>query len=218
MTLWSKGSRSVELDWYFDFISPYAYLQFEQFERLRSSADIRLRPVVLGALLSHWQTRGPAEIPGKRRWTYRHVQFRAEQLGIPFKMPPAHPFNPVRVLRLAILLQCNEEVVQEIFRFIWRDGQSVDSTDGWSTLCERLGARPTEEELTRVDVKDALRFNTQQAISLEIFGVPTFVLGREIFWGEDSLPLLQHCFAHPGWLKSDAIRRIDALPIGVRRS
>ena len=75
-------SAIAEVDWYFDFVSPFAYLQLEQFGRLPANVNVALKPVVLGALLTHWDTRGPAEIPEKRRFTYRYAHFRAEDLWV----------------------------------------------------------------------------------------------------------------------------------------
>lgn len=212
------ASVPSKLDWYFDFVSPFAYLQLEQFDKLPPQTRVTLKPVVLGALLSHWHTRGPAEIPGKRRWTYRYALFRAQQLGVPFRMPPAHPFNPIRLLRLAVLLNGEVGAVREIFRFIWRDGIAPDSPDGWIDLCHRLEVKPTEADLSEAGVKLALRANTDEALSREVFGVPTFAWGSELFWGEDAMPLLQTCLADPGWLRSDEVVRVSALPTGIARS
>ncbi|MGL6155395.1 MAG: 2-hydroxychromene-2-carboxylate isomerase, partial [Ralstonia mannitolilytica] len=69
------------VDWFFDVISPFAYLQLEQFDKLPSDIVIAPRPVVLGAILNHWGQKGPAVIGAKRVFTYRHALFRAQQLG-----------------------------------------------------------------------------------------------------------------------------------------
>src|SRR5208337_1407419 len=89
-------------EWYFDFISPFSYLQLEAFDRLPSNVGLTLRPVLLGALLNHWGHKGPAEIPQKRRFTYRFVQWLAEREGVPLNFSPAHPFNSIKALRLSI--------------------------------------------------------------------------------------------------------------------
>ena len=74
------------------------------------------------------------------------------------------------------------------------------------------------EQFDRPEVKAQLRQNTEQAIALGVFGVPTFVLGSDLFWGEDATPMLLHCIAAPGWLQSDEVRRISDLPVGVQRN
>jgi 2-hydroxychromene-2-carboxylate isomerase len=209
---------AIELDWYFDFISPFAYLQLEQFERLPAHVQVTFKPIVLGALLSHWETKGPAEIPEKRRVTYRYAHFRAEHLAVPFRMPPEHPFNPIKLLRLAIALGCTRDVVREIFRFVRRDGRAVETDQDWIALCERLGHGVADDALARADVKLSLRHNTDQAIVRGVFGVPTFAWGDDLFWGEDSTALLLHYLSDPAWLQSDELCRISALPTGVQRN
>ncbi|GAB3625322.1 2-hydroxychromene-2-carboxylate isomerase [Pandoraea terrae] len=215
----STATPSASLaDWYFDFASPFSYLQLERFGELPADLTVTLHPVVLGALLSHWQTRGPAEIPGKRTLTYRMAQFRAEQAGIPFRMPPVHPFHPIRILRLAVALGATFDVVQTIFRFIWREGRDVVSPDGWRDLCTRLGAEDADARVEDPAVKQALRANTEAAIAAGVFGVPTFVRQGELFWGDDATALFVHCLKHPEWLDSAEVRRIGALPVGVERA
>ncbi|HZI83648.1 MAG TPA: DsbA family protein, partial [Casimicrobiaceae bacterium] len=105
-------------DWYFDFVSPFSYLQFELLPRFERSLRIRYRPVLFAGLLQAHGHKGPAEIPAKRRFTYRHVVWQARSLGVPLKFPAAHPFNPLPLLRLAIAADCHPEVVRRIFRFV----------------------------------------------------------------------------------------------------
>jgi 2-hydroxychromene-2-carboxylate isomerase len=82
-------------------------------------------------LLKHWDNKGPAEIPAKRRFTYRYVQRLTGRIGIPLRMPPAHPFNPLRVLRLSIALANRLEAVREILRFIWQEGRDPGTAADW---------------------------------------------------------------------------------------
>jgi 2-hydroxychromene-2-carboxylate isomerase len=112
------------IEWYFDFVSPFSYLQLEAFDRLPPEVEVTLRPVLFAGLLSHWGHKGPAEIPQKRRFTYRFAQWVAERDGIALKFPPAHPFNPIKALRLAIAAGNDIESVRTIFRHIWRENAS----------------------------------------------------------------------------------------------
>jgi 2-hydroxychromene-2-carboxylate isomerase len=123
-------------DWYFDFISPYAYLQLTQFVRLPSDLEVSLKPVLFAGLLGHWEHKGPAEIPDKRRQTYRYCHWLAAKRGVPFKVPPRHPFNPLAVLRLAAGLGSERVVVQTIFDHIWGQGR-----DGQDPAALRSGLR-----------------------------------------------------------------------------
>lgn len=208
----------LTVEWFFDFVSPFAYLQLEQFEKLPASLIVEPRPIVLGAVLTHWGQKGPAEIAAKRVFTYRHALYRAQQLSIAYRMPPAHPFNSIKALRLAIAMGGSLDVVRAIFRHIWRDGHDVGSPEGFAGLCEAMnnpqGARAVEDQA----VKDALRANTDRAIKLEVFGVPTFVLDGELFWGEDATDLFVDCVSSRAWLDSPEVRRVSTLPVGVQRA
>ncbi|KVO24864.1 2-hydroxychromene-2-carboxylate isomerase [Burkholderia ubonensis] len=203
--------------WYFDFVSPFAYLQLEQFERLPPTLTIEPRPIVLGALLAHWGQKAPAEIAAKRVFTYRHAQYRADRLGIPFRMPPAHPFNPIKPLRLAIAMGGSLDVIRRIFRHIWRDGHDVASPEGFAALCDAVGYPEGVSAVDAQEVKDALRAHTDHAIAHGVFGVPTFEWDGELFWGEDATAMFVDCVASRAWLDSPEVQRISALPDGIRR-
>ncbi|KVG30628.1 2-hydroxychromene-2-carboxylate isomerase [Burkholderia ubonensis] len=210
-------STATTATWYFDFVSPFAYLQLEQFERLPPTLAIEPRPIVLGALLAHWGQKAPAEIAAKRVFTYRHAQYRADKLGIPFRMPPAHPFNPIKPLRLAIAMGGSLDTIRRIFRHIWRDGHDVASPEGFAALCDAVGYPEGVSAVDAQDVKDALRAHTDHAIAHGVFGVPTFEWDGELFWGEDATAMFVDCVASRAWLDSPEVQRISALPDGIRR-
>ncbi len=207
----------MQADWYFDFVSPYAYLQLMQFKRLPDSLAIRYRPILFAGLLKHWGQIGPAEIPAKRRQTYRQCQWLAERAGIPFKFPSVHPFNPLRALRLCIALGTEPAIIGAIFEFIFAEGRDIQSDDNWKLLAERLEAEDSDALVSQQAVKDALRDNTEEAIRLGIFGVPTFAIGGELFWGVDMTDLLLEYLADPQLFSRDEMARLDRLPMGVKR-
>ncbi|CAJ0788408.1 2-hydroxychromene-2-carboxylate isomerase [Ralstonia condita] len=209
---------STTVDWFFDVISPFAYLQLEQFDRLQQGHDmvVHPRPVVLGAILNHWGQRGPAEISPKRVFTYRHALFRAQQLGIPFRMPPAHPFNPIKALRLTIAMGGTLDAVRAVFRHIWRDGNDVASPEGFAALCAAVGYPEGASAVEDPAVKDALRQHTEAALALGVFGVPTLAHHGELFWGEDATGMFLQCL-HTDWLATPEVRRVSTLPVGIQR-
>ena len=100
-------------DWYFDFVSPFAYFAVRRLEELGHELDIHCRPVLLAELLNQRGQKGPAEIPTKRLWTYRWCTWWAAEHAIPFRFPAAHPFNPLPYLRLAI---CAGSLLATTFR------------------------------------------------------------------------------------------------------
>ena len=208
-----------QAEWFFDFISPFAYLQLERLPSVFAPKDVRLRPVVLGALLNHWETKGPAEIAAKRIQTYRSAQWRAGQLGIPLRMPPAHPFNPIRLLRLAVVLDCEFYAVREIFRFVWRDGRDPACDLAWHELTTvRLACPEADALVARDDVKASLRICSDDAAARGVFGVPTLAFDGELYWGEDATDMLARSVERGSqWLREGEWGRIGQLPVGVQR-
>ena len=134
-----RGAAMASADWYFDFVSPFAYLQCEQLAALETKINIRYRPILFAGLLKAHGHKGPAEIAAKRLFTYRFVVWQAKQLGIALKFPPVHPFNPLPLLRLAVAADGDPEVVRTIFRFVWRDGRLGDLPIEWAELMAMLG-------------------------------------------------------------------------------
>jgi 2-hydroxychromene-2-carboxylate isomerase len=187
--------------WYFDFVTPFAYLQSEQLHLLGPKTRVRYRPVLFAALLAAHAHKGPAEIPRKRAFTYRFALWEARRLSIPFKMPHEHPFNPLPLLRLALACDCAPDAVHAIFRFVWRDGRLPDA--------DRRIADP--------EVKDALRRNTDEAIARGVFGVPTLMAGEELFWGNDATRMCADYLAQGGRWTDPEYERIAALPVGAER-
>lgn len=190
-----------QLTFWLDFISPYAYLAFEQLPQALKglSYSVEYRPVLFAGLLKHHGQLGPAEIPGKRDWTYRQVLWHAHQAGIPMRMPATHPFNPLALLRLA--LACGQDgtvnrfVCESIFRHVWRGGEDAADAQRLQALSESLA--PGRDPASH-DVKAALKANTEAAIAAGLFGVPTVEVDGRLFWGYDALPMLR------GWLDGDA--------------
>lgn len=205
------------VDWYFDFVSPFAYLQSEQLARLPAKARVRYRPVLFAALLAANGQKGPAEIPRKRVFTYRFAVWQAKQLGIPFRMPPEHPFNPLPLLRLAIACDSSAEAVHRIFRFVWRDGRLPDLPIEWQELANDLRLPDAQRRIGDTDVKDALRRNTDEAIARGIFGVPTLAVGDELFWGADATAMAADFLAAGARWDDPEYARVATLPVGATR-
>ena len=205
-------------DWYFDFVSPFSYLPCEQLPSLERSLRVRYRPVLFAGLLKAYEHKGPAEIPAKRRFTYRFVVWQAKRLGIPLKFPAAHPFNPLPLLRLAIVADCDPDVIRRIFRFIWRDGRIGDLPIEWAELKAELGLADAENRIAAPEVKDALRRYTDEAIARGVFGVPTLAIGEELFWGADATEMATDFIARGCNFDDPEMDRVGALPAAAARA
>ena len=204
-------------DWYFDFVSPFAYLQSEQLASLGPRVAVRYRPVLFAGLLEATGQKGPAEIAAKRTFTYRFVVWQAKRLGVPLKFPPEHPFNPLPLLRLALACDCDPRAVQRIFRFVWRDGRLPDLPIEWAELTSELGIRDGETLIASADIKDALRRNTDEAVARGVFGVPTLAIGDELFWGADATAMAADYVAAGCRFDDPEYARVAQLPVGAAR-
>ena len=203
---------ATSIDWYFDFVSPYSYLSLYRLKEL--GTPVVYKPVLFAGILNHWGQKGPAEIPAKRKWTYRSCVWEAQKLGVPFRFPALHPFNPLPHLRLALAADCRPDAVRRIFEFVWTTGEDAADASRFADLCNALGADPSK----RPEVKDLLRSNTEEAVARGVFGVPSFVIDGEVFWGADSVDFAKACLSDPGVLDNDEIRRVDALPASASRT
>ncbi|MGB0133136.1 2-hydroxychromene-2-carboxylate isomerase [Dokdonella sp.] len=203
--------------WYFDFISPFAYLQLPRVRALAEQHSITPKPILLPAILHHHGQLGPAEIPHKRVFTYRMVQWSAERNGVPLRFPPAHPFNPVSVLRLAIAAGSSWEIVEALFDHIWKDGLAADSAEALRTVAERIGVADVDAATGAVEVKDQLRANTDDAMAHGVFGVPTLRVGEQLFWGNDATPMAEAALVDPHRFEQGEYARLADLPSAASR-
>ncbi|QBB69191.1 2-hydroxychromene-2-carboxylate isomerase [Pseudolysobacter antarcticus] len=203
--------------WYFDFVSPFCYLQLKQIERLRVVLPIIPIPILFGAVLSHHGNIGPAEIPGKRLHTYRMVQWQAKRSGIELRFPPAHPFNPISALRLSIALDNRWDAIRAIFDHLWRDGKIGDSASALVDVAARFDCHDVAAAIDSPAVKSTLRANTETAIAAGVFGVPTVAIGDTLFWGNDATAMLEDFLVNPQLFDSEEMRRIETLPVGIER-
>jgi len=173
--------------------------------------------VLFAGLLKHWRHKGPAEIPAKRVYTYRHVTWLGRHLGIPFKVPPQHPFNSLHALRLLLAAGVDSASVATAFDMVFKEGQDLQSPASLTELGRRLGVADVQAALADEGVKTRLRANTDQAIARGLFGVPTFLMGETLFWGQDSLEMMLDYLSDPALFDTPEMRRVHSLPVGAER-
>jgi 2-hydroxychromene-2-carboxylate isomerase len=208
------------ITFYLDFISPYAYLAFEKLPQALEglSYSVDYRPVLFAAFLKTHGQLGPAEIPGKREWTYRQVLWAGRTNGVDIQMPAAHPFNPLALLRLA--LACGDEgsinryVAETVFRHVWRGGADAADAKRIEALTQRLqpGRDPASDE-----VKSELKSNTDEALARGAFGVPALAVDDKMFWGFDALPMVRACVEGDAWIGGDEWSAAARVPAAVGR-
>jgi len=207
------------IDFHLDFISPYAYLAFEQLPQALEglSYSVAYKPVLLGALLKHHGQLGPAEIPAKRSWTYRHVMWLGQAHGIDLRMPATHPYNPLPHLRLALATSTdgniNRHVAETVFRDVWRSGGEPGDPTRLAALAASLRlARDAGGDA----VKAQLKANTDDAIARCVFGVPALEVDGRLFWGFDGLTMLRAYMLGDAWFDGPEWTGADQRPSLLR--
>ena len=186
-------ARSIPARWYFDLISPFAYLHLKRFGELHPALEVELVPVLFAGLLKHWENKGPAEIVPKRLHTYRSCVWTAAQHGIPFRMPPRHPYNPLHAQRLLVALGSPRAAVDAAFDFVFGEGRDVAAE--WPEFCARLGV----------------------AAARGVFGVPTLAVRGENFWGSDTIAWCNAYVDDPGMFDSGEMKRAAEVDVGAAR-
>lgn len=210
------------LDFWFDPISPFAYLAFERLPQALEglSVEVSYRPILFAGLLQHWGQKGPAEIEPKRAWTFRHVHWLGAQHGIAIDTPAQHPFNPLALLRL--LIACapiggtpNRRACEAVLRHVWQGGADANDPARLAALTQELAPRVAANDAS---VKQALKDATSNALARGIFGVPTVEVDGRLFWGLDALPMLAGYLRGEPWFDGPAWDREGAPHAGLQRS
>lgn len=211
-----------QITFYLDFVSPYAWLAFERLPQVLEglSYHLRYKPVLLGALLQQHANPGPAGVPPKRAWTYRHATWLGHALGCGLDMPARHPFNPLPLLRQALACSddgiINRYVAGTVLRHVWLGGHDALDPARLDALGQALAEqlRPDPDGTGAVP-KALLRANTDEASARGVFGVPTFEVDGRLFWGLDSLPMLRAYLDGDAWFEGAAWETAPRVPSGL---
>lgn len=186
-----RAKPGTVIDFYHDFSSPYSYLGASQIEHAakRVGADVRFKPILLGALFN---AIGTPNVPiltfgeARRAYAMRDLHDWAAYWGIPFNFAPHFPMRTVTAGRVAII---RPETTAEIYRMAWVDG--VDLNDDSALAAALTSAGHDGEGLVAATqdpaVKATLRANTEEAIEVGACGAPTMVVNGQLFWGNDRI-------------------------------
>jgi len=211
------------VDFWFDPVSPYAYLAFERLPEAFVGVSYRVayRPIVFGALLKAHAHKGPAEIEPKRAWTFRQVHWLAHRAGIPIATPARHPFNPLALSRLLWASAADRATpsrwaCETVLRHVWRS-QGADAEDP-ARLAELRAVLAPARDPASDEVKQQLRAATDDALAHGVFGVPTIGVGDKRFWGFDALDMVAALLKNDPWFDAPHWEREGAPRAGVRRS
>jgi 2-hydroxychromene-2-carboxylate isomerase len=186
--------KATGVEFFLDVVSPYTWLALMGSERFARQHGVRfeVRPVVYAALLDAHGLVGPVETTAKRRYTAHDVARCAARLGLRLVGPPAHPFRSLEAQRVLVAFRDRPEALALAVRLAdacWGAGQDLTDPGVRAAAVAAVGldAAGLEERIASAEVKLALRRSTDEALARSVFGVPTFALGNELFWGHDRL-------------------------------
>ena len=180
----------------FDFGSPYSYLAYNNLNSIREAGgEVTIMPVLLGGIFKATGNQPPATVQKKGEYMFKDINRWSKKLDIPFKMNPYFPILTVPHMRGAVLAQREnilEKYMQVMFEAIWVKAMNLNDQEILTNIAEKSGIDPNQfaEEISSDEIKNKLRENTESAISKGAFGVPTYYLDDEMFWGIDSVKFL----------------------------
>jgi 2-hydroxychromene-2-carboxylate isomerase len=190
----------MRVDFFFDLSSPYSYLAASQMKGLaaRTGATVAWRPMVLGAVFKSVGNEMPARVPLKARWMAQDLSRWAEHYGVPFVMSSHFPANTIKAMRLILVDEPRgAEVALAGFSAMWAEDRDITDEAELRRIAERGGLDPTAalRAIEQPAIKDQLRANTDEAVARGAFGAPTFLVGEQLFWGNDRLLFVERALA-----------------------
>jgi len=180
-----------EVEFYFDFISPYAYLAYKKIQSLPKDIKINYKPVLLGALHNLEGITAPAFIKPKLKHMISDCDLIANKNKSNFIWNSKFPINSLSVMRgyLFINAENRELYMNVMFDAYWKDNLDISNEKIFKNLLEKCKINSIKffDGIKDLRIKDELKSITQEAHDKGIFGAPTFVVNNKIFWGQDRL-------------------------------
>jgi 2-hydroxychromene-2-carboxylate isomerase len=182
----------------FDFGGPNSYLAHKMLPEIcaRTGADAVYLPILLGGLFKLTNNQAPllryADTPAKRNYEMLEFDRFVKANNLPFKMNPHFPMNSLHLMRCAVAarhLGCFTPYVDAVMSAMWEDGANMGDTDVVRQVLDNAGLDGAAllANAEDPDVKAELAANTEKAAARGAFGVPTFFVHGEMFWGKERL-------------------------------
>ena len=181
------------IDFYFDFISPYSYLAYKKINNLNliNKIDINYKPVFLGGLHKLGGITAPAFNERKMKNMKSDCELVASKNNIEFKWNKKFPINSLDLMRgyLSINDQIKMKYFEVCFDSYWKDDLDISENKNMIKILEicKIDQNKFLDDIKDQKIKDELKYLTDIAFKNDIFGAPTFVVNKKIFWGQDRL-------------------------------
>ncbi len=185
-------NKSIEF--YFDFSSPYSYIAYKEIEQLEknNSFKIKYMPIFLGGLHNAAGIKPAAFIDLKSKYMIGDTKLICKKKNIKFIFNSYFPIKTVNFMRGVIIAEQDslEKVyIERIFNAIWKDGLNMNDPIVINKVLKNIDLNPETflAKSTNQKIKDRLKSLTDDALKKGIFGAPTFMVNKKIFWGQDRL-------------------------------
>jgi 2-hydroxychromene-2-carboxylate isomerase len=178
----------ISVEFLFDYASPYSFLASEALGAKFPGVEIVYRPTYLRGFDSF--SKGIPFSPAKLGWMIGDIRRCAADQGLELRVPAHFPVNGIYALRGAIVAQRAGRFAayhKAMYEATWLRGRDISTKDAVAALATELGFPEVASALDETTVKDELKANTDDAIKRGAFGLPTFFVGREMFWGHDRM-------------------------------
>ena len=184
-------TKSIEF--YFDFVSPYSFLAHKKIRKIENDKNIKFayKPILLGGLHNLIGITAPAFINPKAKFMIRDCKMVAKKFNIKFTFNALFPINSLNLMRgfLSINSDKKNTYVDNFFDAYWQDGLNLNEEKIIITLLKKCKINKDDfiKKIKDQKIKNKLKKLTQEAFKKDIFGAPTFVVNKKIFWGQDRL-------------------------------
>ena len=179
-----------EIDFYFDFISPYSYLAHQKIKSIEG-INFNYKPVLVGGLHNLQGITAPAFIKPKLKHMINDCNLIAKKDKSNFIWNSKFPINSLNIMRgyLFINVKNRDLYLDVMFDAYWKDNLDISNEEIIRTLIKKSKIEPISffDGIKDPKIKEKLKNFTQEAHDKEIFGTPTFVVNDKIFWGQDRL-------------------------------
>jgi 2-hydroxychromene-2-carboxylate isomerase len=190
------GKASGRLEFWYEFSSTYSYIAAMRIERLAEAAGVTIdwKPFLLGPIFASqgWNTSPFNIYPAKGRYMVREMERLAEEHDVPFRMPAVFPQNSLQAARLALAGVEAGWIIpftKAVYLAAFRDGLDISNRPVLEDVLRGLNLDPAPlfDRIAGPDIKEQLKDQTDLAQESGIFGAPSFMVGEELFWGNDRL-------------------------------
>ena len=184
---------SKVIDFYFDFISPYSYIAHQKTKSINKKDEIEFnyKPILLGGLHKLGNITAPAFNERKMKNMKNDCELIAKKNKISFKWNDKFPINSLYLMRgfISIDPKIKDQYLDACFDAYWKNNIDISIEQNVNNILDtcKLDKKKFFNQINEQQIKDKLKYLTDEAFKLDIFGAPTFVVNKKIFWGQDRL-------------------------------